>query len=79
MPFYGDTESCLGEEGTEKDHRMLFSEKGTHEEKSTFRGQNIKDFVSQMLASMGLCRIGVEELRKQLEIKVYCIYHLIKR
>ena len=46
MSFYGDTESCLGEEGTEKDHRMLLSEKGTHEEKSIFREQKIKDFVS---------------------------------
>lgn len=79
MSSYGDTESCLGEEGTEKDHRMLFSEKGTQEEKSIFREQKIKDFVSQMLALMGLCKIGVEESRKQLEIKVYFIYHLIKR
>lgn len=69
----------MGEEGTEKDHRMLFSEKGTKEEKSTFRGQKIKDFVSQMLALMGLCKIVVEESRKQLEIKVCFIYHLIKR
>ena len=70
----------MGEEGTEKDHRMLLSEKGTHEEKSIFREQKIKDFVSQMLlALMGLCKIGVEESRKQLEIKVYFIYHLIKR
>ena len=51
----------MGEEGTEKDHRMLFSEKGTKEEKSTFRGQKIKDFVSQMDGSW----------RSNLEPKLY--------
>lgn len=54
--FCSDAERCLEEESTEKDHGMLFSEKDTREEKSTYRGQKIKDLVLQMLTLMCQCK-----------------------